>query len=208
MIEEANATVAAVPAVNGTDTIVSKSKWAQRAVHRVTLPSGARVRIRIPDLSLLLAGDAVPDELRGVALEEFIGGVVGAGFQDVGVEQAVAKIRERLSDKSYLRSAAVFAGSAQLPQVRGVGGGGGHSSTPATRVTRGNGCPFPLRETCRPCRGTGAETGARRRRCSLARRRLYSSGWPRRRTGRRSPGLSSPARRCRRRRRTRGRWPS
>lgn len=48
----------------------SKAAWAQRSVHTVTCPSGAVVRIRIPDLSMLLAQDAVPDRLRAVALQK------------------------------------------------------------------------------------------------------------------------------------------
>lgn len=48
---------------------ISKQAWAQLAVHTITCPTGAVVRIRIPDLAMLLAGDAVPDHLRATALE-------------------------------------------------------------------------------------------------------------------------------------------
>src|SRR4051794_39581449 len=50
--------------------VVTKDQWEQLGVHTVTLPSGARVKIRIPDLTLLLASDSVPEDLRGVALHE------------------------------------------------------------------------------------------------------------------------------------------
>lgn len=50
--------------------VTSKEAWGQLGTHTVTLPSGAVVKIRLPDLTLLLAGDAVPDHLRTVALDE------------------------------------------------------------------------------------------------------------------------------------------
>lgn len=50
--------------------IGSKTQWAKLAVHTIQLPSGAWVQIRIPDLTILLLGDAVPEGLRGVALEQ------------------------------------------------------------------------------------------------------------------------------------------
>lgn len=53
--------------------IVTPAEWAELAVHTVTLPSRARVKVRIPDLSLLIANDAVPENLRGAALEELMG---------------------------------------------------------------------------------------------------------------------------------------
>lgn len=49
---------------------VTKAKWAGRAIHTAECPSGAWVRIRIPDLSLLLAGDAVPADLRSTAVRK------------------------------------------------------------------------------------------------------------------------------------------
>lgn len=50
--------------------VVSKTAWTQLAVHRVHLPSGAVVDIKIPDLSLLIAGGAVPEKLKHTALRE------------------------------------------------------------------------------------------------------------------------------------------
>lgn len=51
-------------------------QWNELGVHEITLPSGAVVKVRIPDLSLLIAGDAVPESLRGIALEQLMGAVV------------------------------------------------------------------------------------------------------------------------------------
>lgn len=52
--------------------VATKEQWAARAVHEVTLYSGAVVKIRIPDLTTLLAGDAVPEELKGIAVGHVI----------------------------------------------------------------------------------------------------------------------------------------
>lgn len=50
--------------------VVSKTAWAGLAVHTITLASGARVKVRFPNVALLLAGDAVPEELRGEAMRK------------------------------------------------------------------------------------------------------------------------------------------
>jgi hypothetical protein len=50
--------------------ITSSSDWQELGVHYVTLPSSAAVKIRIPDITLLIAADAVPEELRVIAYEE------------------------------------------------------------------------------------------------------------------------------------------
>src|SRR4051794_40835363 len=50
----------------------SKESWAKRAVHLITCPSGDEVRIRIPNLGLLLEGDALPQTLRNAALQELV----------------------------------------------------------------------------------------------------------------------------------------
>lgn len=52
--------------------IVTPEGWAKLAVHTVTLPSRARVKVRIPDLSLLIAHDAIPENLRGAALQKLM----------------------------------------------------------------------------------------------------------------------------------------
>jgi hypothetical protein len=49
--------------------ITTKEQWAHLAVHDVTLHSGAVVRCRIPDLPMLMHADAVPERLRGAAIE-------------------------------------------------------------------------------------------------------------------------------------------
>ena len=59
--------------------VTSKEAWAKRGVHRVTLPSGAVVHIRIPDLGLLLAADAVPEALRDIAMRAVVEAIQGLG---------------------------------------------------------------------------------------------------------------------------------
>lgn len=51
----------------------SKANWKKLSVHKVTLATGAVVRMRIPNLALLMKNDAVPEQLRGVALKELSG---------------------------------------------------------------------------------------------------------------------------------------
>ncbi len=74
--------------------IVSKAKWAGLAVHTVTLPSGAVVRIKIPDLSLLLAGGAVPDRLRTVALRQLTEDIRDAQASPAAVDAPPIEIDE------------------------------------------------------------------------------------------------------------------
>lgn len=50
--------------------VASKAAWAKRAVHLIQLPSGVWVKIKIPDLTILLVGDAIPESLRGAALSQ------------------------------------------------------------------------------------------------------------------------------------------
>ncbi len=46
------------------------SHWKQKAVHTITLPSGMRVKIRIPNLTALIQNDVIPERLRAVAVQE------------------------------------------------------------------------------------------------------------------------------------------
>ena len=50
--------------------ITSKATWGELAVHTVTLPSSAVVKIKIPDLSVLVSGGAVPEQLKLAAMRE------------------------------------------------------------------------------------------------------------------------------------------
>lgn len=52
--------------------VIAKDAWAERTIHAITCPTGAVVRIRIPDLALLLSADALPEALRVVALEQLL----------------------------------------------------------------------------------------------------------------------------------------
>lgn len=55
----------------------TKSAWGKKAVHVVTCPSGMEVKIRIPNLGLMLEGDALPQTLRNAALQELVNPVSG-----------------------------------------------------------------------------------------------------------------------------------
>jgi hypothetical protein len=57
---------------DGSGSARSKTAWARKAVHLVTCPSGMEVKIRIPNLGLLLEGDALPQTLRNAALQELV----------------------------------------------------------------------------------------------------------------------------------------
>src|SRR2546421_717747 len=46
--------------------IVAKDAWGRLGIHTVQLWSGAWVRIRVPDLTLLLVGEAIPSGLERV----------------------------------------------------------------------------------------------------------------------------------------------
>ena len=50
--------------------VVTKTGWAALAVHSVTLPTGARVKVRFPNEALLLLDDAMPEDLRVTALRQ------------------------------------------------------------------------------------------------------------------------------------------
>lgn len=58
--------------------VTSKSAWQKLTKHHVTCPSGAVVRIRIPNLASLVAMDAVPEQLKGAALREIAQELVGS----------------------------------------------------------------------------------------------------------------------------------
>lgn len=68
-----------------TDTEVkrdSKSAWFKQGDHTVTLPSGARVGIRIPDLATLIEAGTIPQTL----LDAAIGAATGSGSDSTSVE--------------------------------------------------------------------------------------------------------------------------
>lgn len=57
---------------SSTTPAVDLDAWLSLGVHRVTLPTGAVVRLRLPDLSTLVARRMVPDELRSIAQQAFL----------------------------------------------------------------------------------------------------------------------------------------
>lgn len=66
------------PSAPAKPRIASKEQLAALGVHTVTLHGGAQARIRIPDLSLLVAVDAVPEQLRMSALTRVMEEIHGA----------------------------------------------------------------------------------------------------------------------------------
>ena len=85
--------------------IVSPEEWAQLAHHTITLPSGARVKVRIPDLTLLIAQDAVPEKLRGVALREVLA-AMGALTAKPDASEEAAEAAAPLFDAEKIRTLA------------------------------------------------------------------------------------------------------
>lgn len=86
--------------------LVDKAGWRQLAVHEIQLPSGAWVKIRIPDLALLLAGDAVPERLRVVALSQVMDEIRGFSDDDNtgGAESAVEERDEEAEAAKHLEA--------------------------------------------------------------------------------------------------------
>lgn len=78
----------------------TKEAWGKRSVHVVTCPSGMEVKIRIPNVGLLLEGDALPQRLRQVALQEMLDpiearvarGSISAGGEDEPSQDAPAAV--------------------------------------------------------------------------------------------------------------------
>lgn len=52
--------------------VADVAAWKNRAVHNVTLPSGAAVKIKIPNLTALIRNDVVPSKLREAAVAEVV----------------------------------------------------------------------------------------------------------------------------------------
>ncbi len=67
----------------------SKSAWAKRAVHAITLPSGMAVKIRIPNLGQLIKRDMIPQRLQGVALQQILTGAA-LGPDTAGAENGAS----------------------------------------------------------------------------------------------------------------------
>lgn len=55
--------------------VSTKGQWLNRSVHTITLYSGTVVKVRIPDLMLMLKNDTIPTKLRDIALERAEGDV-------------------------------------------------------------------------------------------------------------------------------------
>lgn len=80
----------------------SVADWKRRAIHAITLPSGAEVKVRIPDLVLLTKGNAVPQNLRAAALVEMTKQLTGR-MPDLGGEDDSPIDEELLSQIANLQ---------------------------------------------------------------------------------------------------------
>lgn len=83
----------------------SKAAWGKLGVHTVTCPSGMTVKMRIPNLQLLIRQDRIPGKLMEVALRESLGqpildqvrGGGEAGNGSVGDDFDLEKAKELIS---------------------------------------------------------------------------------------------------------------
>jgi hypothetical protein len=75
------------PVDNG--QIPSAAAWIKMAVHKITCPTGMVVRIKIPDLSALMVGGAVPENLRGAALFHLAGGLAELERDENGIPRGL-----------------------------------------------------------------------------------------------------------------------
>jgi hypothetical protein len=72
----------------------SKTAWKKRREHEVTLPSGAEVKIALPDLAAMIQGGQIPNELLDVATK--VGSGKGVDVSDAPEEQR--KLMGQVSD--------------------------------------------------------------------------------------------------------------
>lgn len=68
----------------------SKEQWKGKAIHPITLPSGAEVDIRLPDLAQMIKSGQIPNELLDIAQK------VGAG---VPIGEALSEEKPKEGDE-------------------------------------------------------------------------------------------------------------
>lgn len=78
--------------------VASLEQWSGAAIHEITCPSGTRVKIKLPDLEGMLAGDALPEHLRAVAFKEVADEIRGITQQN-GEEPASPEINPEIVKK-------------------------------------------------------------------------------------------------------------
>jgi hypothetical protein len=83
----------------------SLTGWQQRAVHRIQLPSGQWVKIRIPGIATIVQHGDLPDELIELALAELTRGV--GGSNELTAER-VAATEDREAKLQRIRELGVF----------------------------------------------------------------------------------------------------
>lgn len=78
---------------------VALSAWKGRANHTITLPSGAVVVIRMPNLATLIRNDQLPEALRAAALRQAFDDL--ETVEPMGAEATTEEQRKKLLDERY-----------------------------------------------------------------------------------------------------------
>lgn len=79
--------------------VVSKGSWISASVHQITLPSGARVKVQMPDLSRLIRSDLLPEDLRAAALRRAFDDLEVAPPLDPNVGNDPEKMQKALEER-------------------------------------------------------------------------------------------------------------
>lgn len=79
-----------IPTPSVTEPLVTAEGWKARSVHTVTLPSGARVKITVPNLIAMVKSNRIPNELLPI--------VVGKDPNAVGTPEGQAAAIEELKE--------------------------------------------------------------------------------------------------------------
>lgn len=107
---------------------IEMAGWRRLTLHTITLPSGARVQVRFPNLALLIKEDAIPEHLRQVALRESLRddgdpplalqtGADGEAIVDVETVKALYQLYEYLVVAMVVSPAITAEDLPDLPQL-------------------------------------------------------------------------------------------
>lgn len=66
--------------------VTSLDAWRKAAIHEITCPTGARVKVKFPDLVSIASGDALPEHLKNAALLELAQSMSGGTAAAVTAE--------------------------------------------------------------------------------------------------------------------------
>lgn len=86
---------------NGSAPVTTAAAWIKRATHTVHCPTGAVVKMKIPDLAALMASEAVPENLRGAALLELAGGLANLERDTQGIPKVSNDVLKGEADLRY-----------------------------------------------------------------------------------------------------------